>query len=807
MTQRFFAALGRTVVRFRWLVLIVWLVGTFAAVSSFPTLASQVNNNNSEFLPSSAPSNQAATLAQPLIGSVNLSQVPVVAVTSAPTLSPSDQAALARAEKVLKTVPTVKSAELVNANRHAAELLVVSSVTPFDQVRTKTLVDDLTGALAKVGFPADLQVHLAGAVATNVANQQQSNKTGNQIQSFSILFIIVLLFLIFRAFLAPFVTLIPPIMVLALSGSFIGALGSHGLKISFFTQILLIVLLLGAGTDYGLFLVFRVREEMLDGSEPKVAVAHSVARVGESITASAATVTVALLSLTLASFGIYHDLGIPLAIGIVVMLLAGLTLLPALLAIFGRAVFWPSKTYQREHREGWWGRVAGRLVQRPALTLSIGVVVFGVLALFALGFRPGGFGGQVNAPGGTDVAKGNTALTTHFRQSSANPTNIVMRFPTSAWSSPQALASSIGTATSGLEETGSFSTLAGALNAGGQTVTPAELYSVHKALGVPAQELVRSAPVPPPGSTVAPALYDAYLASSRYLSADGKTAQWEAGLTVGSPQSQQALDAIPQIRQEVATVATKAGATAAGVAGEAPALYDVSHISDGDLRHIIPIAVLAIGIVLALVLRSLVAPIYLILSVVLSYLASLGLAVLLFMKLGGQTGIVFLLPFLMFIFLLALGEDDNILVMTRIREEAGRLPLRRAVVRAVGATGPTVTSAGLVLAGSFAVLAIAGGSGSGGSQVREIGFGLAVGILLDTFVVRTVLVPSTVALLGRWNWWPSAMGRRKVDLPAGGGPAADGGPDPEPPTGPLPTPSPAMAQGPAGPGDQGVRAP
>ena len=128
---------------------------------------------------------------------------------------------------------------------------------------------------------------------------------------------------------------------------------------------------------------------------------------------------------------------------------------------------------------------------------------------------------------------------------------------------------------------------------------------------------------------------------------------------------------------------------------------------------------LAIGIVLALVLRSLVAPIYLILSVVLSYLASLGLAVIIFMKLGNTGGIVFLLPFLMFIFLLALGEDYNILVMTRIREEARRLPLRQAVVRAVGATGPTVTSAGLVLAGSFAVLAIAGGSGSGGSEVRE----------------------------------------------------------------------------------------
>ena len=157
------------------------------------------------------------------------------------------------------------------------------------------------------------------------------------------------------------------------------------------------------------------------------------------------------------------------------------------------------------------------------------------------------------------------------------------------------------------------------------------------------------------------------------------------------------------------------------MAGEAPALYDVSSISENDVGKIVPIAIVAIGLVLALVLRSLVAPLYLILSVLLSYLASLGISVIVFMKIPGQAGIIFLLPFLMFIFLLALGEDYNILVMTRIREEAGGDTLRRAVVRAVGATGPTVTSAGLVLAGTFVVLAVVGGSGQGNGEIRVMG--------------------------------------------------------------------------------------
>jgi putative drug exporter of the RND superfamily len=194
------------------------------------------------------------------------------------------------------------------------------------------------------------------------------------------------------------------------------------------------------------------------------------------------------------------------------------------------------------------------------------------------------------------------------------------------------------------------------------------------------------------------------------------------------------------------------------VAGQAPAQYDVSTTSGSDLARVIPLAIVVIGVLLALVMRSLVAPWYLIASVALSYLAALGLSVLVFIDLRGSGGLDFILPFLMFLFLLALGEDYNILVMTRIREEARRMPLAEAITRALNATGTTVTSAGLVLAGTFGVFAIVGGRGSGGSMVIDVGTGIALGILMDTFLVRSLLVPSTVALLGRWNWWPSRLG-------------------------------------------------
>jgi RND superfamily putative drug exporter len=127
--------------------------------------------------------------------------------------------------------------------------------------------------------------------------------------------------------------------------------------------------------------------------------------------------------------------------------------------------------------------------------------------------------------------------------------------------------------------------------------------------------------------------------------------------------------------------------------------------------------------------------------------------------LAGQSGINFILPFLMFVFLMALGSDYNILVMTRIREEVHQQPLAQAVRNAVGMTGSTVSTAGLVLGGTFAVLAIAGGSASGGSQIQQIGFGIAAGVFMDTFIIRTLVVPATVVLLGRANWWPSKLWR------------------------------------------------
>jgi RND superfamily putative drug exporter len=780
-----FGGIGAFAVKFRWLVIAAWLIAAFAVPHYLPSLNSVTQGNNSAFLPANAPSEQAAELATPF-GSTNLVPVPVVAAVSQGTLSTADATWLSTLQHDLGTVPTVVGVRDLgrSADQQAEQLQVLSNVSGSNADAQTTLIKDLRAQIKTARPPAGLQVHLAGDIAVNVDQQAKSGTTGNQVELLSALFILVLLLLIFRSLLAPLITLIPAFLAVAISGPLVGEAAHAGLKVSQLAQLLLIVLVLGAGTDYGLFLVFRVRENLREGADPKDAVRSALTRVGETITFSAATVIAALLSLLVATFQIYSQLGIPLAIGIGTMLLAGLTLLPALLAVFGRAAFWPSKTRAGTGKLGWWGRIATRIVRRPAVPLTIGVVVFGALAVAVTAYEPGGFGGSISAPAGTDSAAGTNLLSKHFPTSAANPTNLVYKLSQPVWDDP----AKVSVATGQLTASGLFTGVTGPLNPAGVTLTTAQFVALHAKLGNAA-----ALPTVPSASVGVPLqAYEAYRATAQYVSPDGQTIQFETGLKAGDPSTTAAMKAVPSIRTEAGVVAKSLDASAYGVGGEAPAFYDISAISDSDLLHVFPVAILVIGLLLCIVMRSLIAPLYLIASVGLSFAAALGLSVVLIIELGGESGLTFILPFLMFIFLLALGEDYNILVMSRIREEAQHLPLREAVARAVGATGTTVTSAGLVLAGTFSVFALVGGRGSGGSQIRDVGVGLALGILMDTFIVRTILVPCTVVLLGRWNWWPSKLSRIEAQ-PGGEGTVRDPEPrDPEPVA-----PRPASPGGPA----------
>jgi RND superfamily putative drug exporter len=743
-----FAALGRFTVRFRWLIIAGWIVATVVLVTCLPSLSSVEKSSNSQFLPSSAPSVRADLLASPFNPRTS-STLTFVASAEHGTLTPADNAAIGRAEQAMRSIPRVT--DVVDQGRSAGgqahralvQLDLHSSAT--DKAATDT-VAGLRSTFSTSGAPAGLAMHLTGGVASSVDQQSQNGHAQTLTEILSVLFILALLLLTFRALLAPFVALLPSVVAMVASGPVIAVSAHLGVQVSDLTPILLTVVLLGAGTDYGLFLIFRVREELRRGQSVHEAVSFSLCKVGESITFSGLTVIGALATVVVATFGLYQGLGPALAIGIAVALLANLTLLPALLAVLGRSVFWPRIPREGQRSGGTWGRIAGKVVGRPVLTLVIGLVIFGGLALSMLAYAPSGFS-DPPAPASSDSGRGLAVLNSAFPSSDSDPTSVLFRLPTSVWNDPQLLA----TAGNGLTHSGQFAAVTSALDPDGAAVTPANLAQAHlqlEALGPAAQLPV----TPPAGVTVSPAVYSAYKASAQFVSADGRTIRYLTSLRSGPSTSTAAADAIPAVRAAVTAVAHRVGATSSGVAGNAPVASDVGTISGHDLMRIIPIVMIVLALLLAIVLRSLVAPIYLVVSVGLSYLASLGLAVLVFELIGGQDGINFVLPFFMFIFIMALGQDYNILVMTRIREEAHHAPIRVAVRRAVEATGTTVTSAGLILAGTFGVL-----TATGSTQVQEIGLGLAAGILLDTFFVRTLLVPSVVVLLGRWNWWPSRL--------------------------------------------------
>ena len=732
-------------IRFRWVVVAVWIVGTPVAARALPSLASVTQSNNPQFLPASAPSQHASSLASPF-QTANLGATALlIASRSTATLTSSDDAAIDRVEQATASLPGVLAVrdQGRSADGQARKALAITS-SNGGNAGDPSLVNQLRETFAAASAPAGLSFHLTGPLAQTTDAAASTSQTGTKIRVFIVLFVIVLLFVVYRALLAPLVTLLPAVLSLLLAGPVIAKASQFGLPVSIATQTLLPVLLIGAGTDYGIFLVFRLREEIRRGRSPGDALVSAMGRVGVSITYSAMTVIAALGCLVLASFTLYRGLGPSLAVGVAIMLAAALTLLPALLAIFGRVLFWPTHPAAGQLTAGAWGRVATRVVRHPRAVLLAGVIAFGALSAGIFGFRVGGFtsGG---APAGTDSAAGDAALAAHFPAANRNPDNLLLRFAAPIWVHPDSLA----IADRRLQSARELRSVSGPLDPNGTHLSVDQLVALHSRLG-PATAL---SPSPPSSSSVSGSEYAAYRSTAQFISPDGRTVQFYALPAAGPSGSQAAIGAIPAVRSVLTGAASAAGAQDSGVLGLDAVSYDINHYSTADLVSIAPVVMAALAVLLALLLRSLIAPLYLIASVGLSYLAALGFSSFVFIQLAHNGGINFVIPILLFIFAMALGEDYNILLMTRVREEAHGRTLRDALIRAVGNTGGTITSAGLILAGTFTVLAIAGNS----DQSRQLGFTIAFAILLDTFFVRTLLVPSIALLLGRWNWWPSSL--------------------------------------------------
>src|SRR5438445_13176259 len=330
-------ALARFVIRFRWVVVAVWIVGTPVAARALPSLASITQSSNPQCLPASAPSQHASSLAR-AFQTANLGATALlIASRSAATLTSSDDAAIDRVEQATASLPGVLTVrdQGRSADGQARKALVITS-SNGGNAGDPSLVNQMRETFAAASAPAGLRFHLTGPLAQTTDAAASTSQTGTKIRVFIVLFVIVLLFVVYRALLAPLVTLLPAVLSLLLAGPVIAKASQFGLPVSIATQTLLPVLLIGAGTDYGIFLVFRLREEIRRGRSPGDARVRAIGRVGLAITYSAMTVIAALVCLVLASFTLYRGLGPSLAVGVAVVLAAALALAAALLAIFGR---------------------------------------------------------------------------------------------------------------------------------------------------------------------------------------------------------------------------------------------------------------------------------------------------------------------------------------------------------------------------------------------------------------------------------------------------------------------------------------
>jgi RND superfamily putative drug exporter len=731
------ASLGKFAVKYKYIVIVIWLA-FFVFTRFLPGLGSVINSSSADFLPASAPSSKAFNLLSN-ISVINTSGPTdtLIAVSTSGPLTNSQIAAINNLEFLVSKISGIKKVVPRSISR---DMLADSATVEYynaaqgDPASLAPQVKSIRNDFRKFSN-YNLNFYLTGSVADAVDSQSSSNHTQGLIDQLSILFILVLLFFIFRAVLSPFLILLPAVLSLLIAQPLIAEASKTGFQVSFLVEILLIVIMLGAGTDYGLFLIFRVREEIKKKKPLTEAITFSIERVGHSIFFSALTVIAALLCLLLSSFGVYRGLGPSLAIGVGIVFLANVTLLPALVAVFKNATFWPTRPKPGDTSRGLWGRIAAKIINRPLLTLLGGAIIFFVLCISLVSFHVTGFNETGSTNSNSNSAQGSSELSSHYNQKNANPIFAVFKINGTIWTK----AYDINIVTQVLNSNPNVSFVQGPLDPLGYSITDKQFENMFSASGL---------------NSIKSNVLEAQQRQAvlQFISKSGSVFYEDIYLKYSNPSSTSAIYSIPSLRITLLKAARAIGAQDSGLAGETPSLYDVATLSTSDIFKIMPVVFLFLAIVLFLLLRSLIAPIYLVVSVAVSFLSSLGFSVLAFQIIGGQSGINFVLPFLLFIFIMALGEDYNILVISRIREEAHNHSLKEAIITAIGATGTTITSAGLILAGTFGVLTIAGGS-----QTQQIGLGLAFGIILDTFVVRTLIIPSIVMLLGKYNWWPSKL--------------------------------------------------
>src|SRR5215218_5217046 len=674
----------------KWVVLGFWIVVFAVAGPLAGKLNSAQQNDASAWLPNNAESTQVVELAKQFAPSDVFPALVVYERPDGPVTAADQAKAAADARrfatiqdvtgKVIGPVPSEdgRALQVVVPIRVAEEGNGWEELAPRVMVLRDIAQADTGGLNAYVtgpaGYFADFSEVFSGFDST--------------LLYITAAIVIVILLLTYRSPVLWLLPLTTVFVALTAAQAVIYLLAKNaGLTVNAQSAFILTVLVFGAGTDYALLLTARYREELRRHPDRHEAMAVALGRAAPAIIASGFTVILSLLTLLVAELNSTKSLGPVMAIGVAVGLCAMITLLPALLVIFGRWVFWPRRPTlgsAEPTERGLWARIGARMARRPRVVWVVTAVVLGALALGVTQLEANGLQSKDSFRTKPEAVAGEAALARHFPAGEGNPVQV------------------IGTADAAPQ----------------------------------LQAVVSSTP----GVTAVtrPVVRDGYV----YLE----------GTLTSAADSQAGYDTVDRLRSRVHAVA---GADAK-VGGGSAVNLDIQRATRHDRNLVVPLVLVVVLVILGLVLRAVVAPLLLVATVVLSFAAALGVSALAFDHLFGFAGSDPAFPLWTFVFLVALGTDYNIFLLTRVHEEARLHGTRQGALIGLAATGGVITSAGLVLAGTFAAL---------GTLplvfITEIGFAVAFGVLLDTFIVRSVLVTALNLDVGRHIWWPSRLARRR----------------------------------------------
>lgn len=677
--------------RTKWIVLVFWLAMVAGLGSFAGKLTDAQENETSSWLPGSAESTKVLEEQQSFQENEVAPAVIIYTNDDGITAADQDKADQDR-EAFAKVAGVDKDVEITgpDMSEDGKALQTVVPITLGDEgwVELPDHIKEIRG-IAGADNPDGLQMNITGPAAYAADFGEAFEGIDTTLLLAAGIVVIAALLLTYRS---PVLWLLPVItaaVALTISQAVIYLLAEYAdLTVNAQSAGILTVLVFGAGTDYALLLVARYREELRRHEDRHEAMAFALRRAGPAIVASAATVAAGMLALLVAEMNSTRGMGPVLAIGIIIALAAMITLLPALLVIVGRWIFWPVKPRfgtTDPTATGFWSRVGTGISRRPRTVWVATVLILGAMAFGLTDLKSGVLSNQDALIDETDSAVGERVAAEHFPAGAGQPVVVI------------ANADQADAVRTAIEDTDGIRGVAQPTVIGDKAMINGELAD--------------------------PADSDA------------------------------ARDTVDRVRDSVHAVP---GADAIA-GGDSAIAADASRASADDNWLVMPLILAVVFLILALLLRAVVAPLVLIATVVLSFAASLGASAFVFQNIFDFAGTDSSFPLFVFVFLVALGIDYNIFLMTRVREEVQHNHgTKRGALVGLAATGGVITSAGLVLAGTFAVLGTIPMV-----AFAEIGFAVAFGVLLDTLVVRAVLVTALNMEIGRYMWWPGKLWHKR----------------------------------------------